>query len=55
MNGWFKYMTDCKKFPDHLIYSSRKMAASRSLSLRIPGVTLILYSQYARDGEGPDL
>ena len=40
--GWFKYMTDCKNFPDHLIYSSRKMAASRSLSPRIPGVTLIL-------------
>jgi hypothetical protein len=35
-------MTDCKYFPDHLIYSTRKMAASRSLSPRIPGVTLIL-------------
>jgi hypothetical protein len=42
IKGWFKYMTDCKNFPDHLIYSSRKMAASRSLSPRIPGVTLIL-------------
>jgi hypothetical protein len=21
--GWFKYMTDCKNFPDHLTYSSR--------------------------------
>jgi hypothetical protein len=30
MKGWFKYMTDCKNFPDHLIYSSRKMAASRT-------------------------
>jgi hypothetical protein len=42
IKGWFKYMTDCKHFPDHLIYSSRKMATSRSLSPRIPGVTLIL-------------
>jgi hypothetical protein len=40
IKGWFKYMTDCKNFPDHRIYSSRKMAASRSLSPRIPGVTL---------------
>jgi hypothetical protein len=32
-------MTDCKNFPDHLINSSRKMAASTSLSPRIPGVT----------------
>jgi hypothetical protein len=35
-------MTDSKHFPDHLIYSTRKMAASRSLSPRMPGVTLIL-------------
>jgi hypothetical protein len=40
IKGWFKYVTDCKNCPDHLIYSSRKMAASRSLSPRIPGVTL---------------
>jgi hypothetical protein len=41
IKGWFKYMTDFKNFPDHLIYSSRNMATSRSLSPRIPGVTLI--------------
>ena len=42
IKGWFKYMTDCKNFPDHPIYSSRKMAASRNLSPQIPDVTLIL-------------
>jgi hypothetical protein len=39
-------MTDCKRFPDHLVYSSRKMAANTSLSLRTPGVALIIKYAY---------
>ena len=40
-------MTDCKHFPDHLIYSSRKMAARRSLSREFPGdVNIEAYITY---------